>query len=705
MDGFDIKNFSKIDDKFVEEVNKELSNPKTFERLHGYLRDLLNAPEEWNFYHFPLVIQPHPCLAEFDVEAIGSSSEGLSLTEYSEAGFNEELDLTLVLKTLKVSESPNNYFKENFAQMIYSDTFPGHVSVKIHESATAEFWSSLCNVVTDRHGTVNEFFIAPEGITDEFYLMMSYRHSIENMAKFRKHLDMENLSCILDAGKNVFDDDDIEFLRDTASGKLENSSDSEVYYTMYCQEGPAFKTTLFFKENKSSLQYDCAVAIRCVDWPSAASEWVHRKRNQEWPTQQLVNEITKEGCLIVPKIPTNSKTRLEWRLSFCLAERKLMRSLEKQQRLCYIFLKGIWRKFLKPPAGKGLQSYHLKNVLLWECEAVPADNWSCDTLTERVFGLLFRLKGFIEKGSCPHYILPENNLFADIDKDVLYRAGERVGTCIDQANVVWIENTALFLLSPEKTRLGMKAEMLVLYIDLIEKLSRKFLSFVTEKVPNFLDLKKIDDKKDASLVESLEQIIGKHRASMVIEVINKATKPNVGSLMRRYMCSRGSPKQLFVQGREGFLDFVCSTVSAMTAWTELTELVTQLEILKSQNFTEFGFSSQFAQNEAVKLLAQFVGEWTLNNGDILGENSMYMLLSEAIDFENGDYSFDISDEEDSIVSVEVFDCDKCDKEIEGDRYHCSECQDYDLCEACFQTNNDHSHEFVKIEADIIYSRT
>ena len=703
-DSFDVENFSKFDDQFIEEVKNNLVDTASYERIQTCLKGLLTTPEKWMYHALPLLIKPHPCLADFSVEAIGSSSEGLALTEYSEDGFNEEIDLTLILKRLKVSENQDDFSKEHFAQIIPSEKYPGHVFVKIINSKTAEFWNNLCNIVSDQHGSLNEFFITPEAVTDEFYHMMCYRHSMENMLRVSKFLDKEKLSVLKETSTHTLlphlNDMLNEFVSDDS-----NTRDDSGYCTMFCREGPALKTTLFFEDRPASLQYDCAVAIQCVEWPSVAADWAVRKRDAGWPPPDLINDITANGCLIVPKTPTESKTRLEWRLSFCLAERKLMRSLSPSQKLCYAFLKSIWRKFLKPPAGKALQSYHLKNILLWECELVPVDKWSRATMTERIFGLLFHLKSRIDQSYCPHFIIVENNLFQDIDKDVLCRAGERVETCIKEANVLWIENTSLFgLLSREKTRLGMKAEMVVLYRNLIDQVCKAYLEYFAVKEQKIFELKIIDLKRDAALVQTLQKIIGSNKTKLVIELVNKTTKPNEGSLIRRYMCSRGSQKQLYLYWRSGHLDFISSAVSALTAWTELTELVTKIDILKSQNFMEFGFSSEFASSESLFLIIKFIVDWTLNNGGVLDENELIML--EVMDLFDVKLSDNMSDEVDSDIYEDRYTCDKCLTDINGVRYHCTECEDYNLCKACFETKDTHLHEFTAVQKDytVIYSR-
>ena len=59
-----------------------------------------------------------------------------------------------------------------------------------------------------------------------------------------------------------------------------------------------------------------------------------------------------------------------------------------------------------------LKSYHLKTMLLYECEANPyPSNWSFDRLGDRFMGLLQRLEDCLSQKNCPHYFMRELNLF------------------------------------------------------------------------------------------------------------------------------------------------------------------------------------------------------------------------------------------------------------------------------------------------------
>ena len=59
-----------------------------------------------------------------------------------------------------------------------------------------------------------------------------------------------------------------------------------------------------------------------------------------------------------------------------------------------------------------LNSYHLKTVLLFECEANPnPSQWSHIKLSERFIGLLQRLENCLLQMNCPHFFIKHLNLF------------------------------------------------------------------------------------------------------------------------------------------------------------------------------------------------------------------------------------------------------------------------------------------------------
>ena len=670
----DIETEEDLDTEILDYIRSCTSNPTRYERLQDHVKEFIQDPKEWFHNYSPLKVEPHPCLAEYSIEAIGSSSEQLAVTEVSEVGCNEELDFTLVLSTITASHDTKRCNSKDMAKVTYSKEFPGHVYLSIHDSNTASRWNNFCNIISNEEGNLNEFYIAPEAITDEFYMMICYRNTTQNWIQFEKYL--------------TFDDQEKKTKTHENDGSTRSEESPQVgdsYFTT-AQEGPAVKTSLFLNSRDISLQFDCAVAVHCLEWPTVADEWMERERKSRWPNKSIVRTISSNGCLLVPKCPLSSKTSLEWRISFCLVERDLMKLLKEEQKQCYILLKGIWRQFLKPPSGKALQSYHLKNVLLWECENVDIEDWTSGNIVTRVKGLLSRLKMYIENRHCPHYIVPANNLFHDIDADVLHRTGERIDVCISKAEVTWVKNSALFSLSPEKTRLGMRKDMLEAYIIFVEEICKSYVNF--ETTSSFVDFKILD-----AIFEkvALKEVLGPLCMEFFMELMKCAMRPNQGSLMRRYICTRASPKQLQLSAKSRLLEFVACNVSALILLSELTEVVTKIEILKTQNFKEFGFPQEYASDEIFRTLGSFLQQCSIDNGNII---EYYQLLDEMLKtkLNFGSDTENLSEASENEIVEEII-CDDCGEEILDTHYHCTVCTDFDLCKRCFGAKTGHQHEF------------
>lgn len=73
---------SRINKVLLEDLSNLAVPPAKFERTQS---------KGWMFYDFPFKVQVHPCFSELHVEFIGSTSEGLSISEVTEGNENEEL--------------------------------------------------------------------------------------------------------------------------------------------------------------------------------------------------------------------------------------------------------------------------------------------------------------------------------------------------------------------------------------------------------------------------------------------------------------------------------------------------------------------------------------------------------------------------------------------------------------------------------------
>ena len=93
---------------------------------------------------------------------------------------------------------------------------------------------------------------------------------------------------------------------------------------------------------------DIVVSLHCSFWPSVATEWRSRTRLHDWPEIDVINKIVKFGFHMVPVgYPRSSRSMMEFRISFSIAERFLVWSFNHTQVQMYALLKLILKKFIK----------------------------------------------------------------------------------------------------------------------------------------------------------------------------------------------------------------------------------------------------------------------------------------------------------------------------------------------------------------------
>jgi len=99
-----------------------------------------------------------------------------------------------------------------------------------------------------------------------------------------------------------------------------------------------------------------------------------------------------------------------WLLSFNDAENKLL--LGSSRKKCLSILKTLRDRNLDGPAQCGITIYHLKTLLLYECEKHPNEyEWDDYNMGDRINGILLQLISCLQSRRCPHYFLPTLDLF------------------------------------------------------------------------------------------------------------------------------------------------------------------------------------------------------------------------------------------------------------------------------------------------------
>ncbi|XP_071144945.1 cyclic GMP-AMP synthase-like [Mytilus edulis] len=160
-------------------------------------------------------------------------------------------------------------------------------------------------------------------------------------------------------------------------------------------------------------RFDIAICPHSKSWITTASKWVTRS-NKSWPTDEVKLRVINHGVLFVP-IGTggNLNEELKWRISFSVGEKFLIYSFNHTQLLCYALMKILLKDIIsKSPGCKDLLcSYFIKTILFWISEEIPILVWTPDNLIPCFMRCFKRLMYCVEQSMCPHYFIPENNLF------------------------------------------------------------------------------------------------------------------------------------------------------------------------------------------------------------------------------------------------------------------------------------------------------
>lgn len=162
-----------------------------------------------------------------------------------------------------------------------------------------------------------------------------------------------------------------------------------------------------------SRDLDIAFSLKCNFWPTQAREWI--KRPRRWPSQKLVNKIIQNGCHLVPLGPLKDvKDDLLWRLSFNIAEKKLVFAFNQTQFLCYGLLKIVMKECIQKMDGypeNTLCSYFIKTLMFWMIQDTEAELWQPGNLVNCYMKCLERLSLWINKEECPNFFIPSRNMF------------------------------------------------------------------------------------------------------------------------------------------------------------------------------------------------------------------------------------------------------------------------------------------------------
>lgn len=153
--------------------------------------------------------------------------------------------------------------------------------------------------------------------------------------------------------------------------------------------------------------------IECLNWPqNILDSWLSRKRFAGWPNEELLSEVIKEKCVVVPN--TNHDA-LSWRLNFMLPIRALIkRGTNAEQRQCYMIFKMLVDSVSKE--NLNLPSYAVKTIFLYALEEIPSIHWE-QNKGICLLHMLDKLLSCLHKKHMPDYFITIWNLLEDLTDD------------------------------------------------------------------------------------------------------------------------------------------------------------------------------------------------------------------------------------------------------------------------------------------------
>ena len=169
-------------------------------------------------------------------------------------------------------------------------------------------------------------------------------------------------------------------------------------------------------------------AFKCAGiWPRSASQWPSGQ--SPWPMPNLIAEVKTEGFDLLSRESIYMKDKQSaaegdaWVISFEQAENTLLQG--GCRRRCLSILKTLRERHLDIQ-GQPIDNYHMKTLLLHECEKHPREiDWDESCLGDRINGILLQMISFLKNRHCPHYFLPNLDLFKGKPAAALDNAGKQ----------------------------------------------------------------------------------------------------------------------------------------------------------------------------------------------------------------------------------------------------------------------------------------
>lgn len=148
-----------------------------------------------------------------------------------------------------------------------------------------------------------------------------------------------------------------------------------------------------------------------------------------YPTSSMIKEITTLDCVLLPKGHLKRKgdrkdADIEWEICFPQAQRYLETFMSHAQMKSLIILLTLHKTYVEPRTTCfGLQSEHIRNFMLWECESNFSD-WPEHRLGIKLLQVIKNLTNSLSKAR-PHisdFFINDKNTLSEVSTPKLRQA-------------------------------------------------------------------------------------------------------------------------------------------------------------------------------------------------------------------------------------------------------------------------------------------
>lgn len=188
-------------------------------------------------------------------------------------------------------------------------------------------------------------------------------------------------------------------------------NDDRLIHSCVPENDVLYVSSSAFRINCVALGSGVCLSFQSDHWPQTARPWRQRCQQKGWPMNTTVSTIVKSGVHIEP-FGSSPNEDLEWRISFSMAEQKLVYSFNHCQFLCYGLLKIFLMEVINEQSKNPVLCFHfLKTVMFWVIQNDITLIWTPDNLLYCFWNCLKLLIHWVNTGYCPNFFVPQNNMF------------------------------------------------------------------------------------------------------------------------------------------------------------------------------------------------------------------------------------------------------------------------------------------------------